>query len=252
MSLPELIAHRGYAARFPENTLVGIQAAVSAGARFVEVDVQLSADGVPVLFHDADLLRICGVPGAVHEWDFAALMRLRAAEAGRFVDRFADNPLTSLAQLAELLARHPGVTAFVEAKTEAGGLFGEQSVLEAISRTLAPVAAQCVLISFSLPLLQGAVAYQGSAGWHDLGGVVDRWEDRNEFAGLGLGWLFCDVNGLPGEGPLAFETARLAVYEVDDARQALDLVARGVAAIETFALPELRKGIVRLAGLAEE
>ena len=55
MDIPELVAHRGYALHYPENTLIGIEAAIRAGARYVEVDVQLSADKVPVLFHDRTL-----------------------------------------------------------------------------------------------------------------------------------------------------------------------------------------------------
>ena len=51
----ELVAHRGYAARYPENTRESLAAAVRAGARFLEFDVQLSADGVPVLLHDVTL-----------------------------------------------------------------------------------------------------------------------------------------------------------------------------------------------------
>jgi len=39
MSHPELVAHRGYAFRYPENTLLAIKAAVDAGAKFVEFDV---------------------------------------------------------------------------------------------------------------------------------------------------------------------------------------------------------------------
>ncbi|HEY9197768.1 MAG TPA: glycerophosphodiester phosphodiesterase family protein, partial [Gammaproteobacteria bacterium] len=52
MKPPILIAHRGYAARHPENTLSALQAAVAAGARWLEFDVQLSADHEPVLLHD--------------------------------------------------------------------------------------------------------------------------------------------------------------------------------------------------------
>ena len=49
MRIPELVAHRGYPQHYPENTLIGIEAAITAGARFIDVDVQLSADRVPVL-----------------------------------------------------------------------------------------------------------------------------------------------------------------------------------------------------------
>lgn len=47
-----LLAHRGYHADFPENTLPAFEAAVALGADGIETDVRLSADGLPVLFHD--------------------------------------------------------------------------------------------------------------------------------------------------------------------------------------------------------
>ncbi|HSP01344.1 MAG TPA: glycerophosphodiester phosphodiesterase family protein [Thioalkalivibrio sp.] len=243
MAIPELIAHRGYAARYPENSLPGIEAAIVAGAQYVEVDVQLSADRVPVLFHDADLMRICGVTGAVYERDFADLAQLYAAETGRFCKRFADNRLASLADLIALLAVHPGVRAFIEIKTEAVAHFGIQAVLDAVAPVLRPVADRCVLISFSIPLLECAHRHEqdpaAESAWSGLGGVIEHWWDRVFMTGLGLSHLFCDVQGLPEEGELAFESARLAVYEVCDVEQAMDLGARGVALIETFALPEL-------------
>lgn len=55
-----IAAHRGDPVQAPENTLPAIEAAILQAADFVEIDVQLSADGVPVLFHDASLYRIDG------------------------------------------------------------------------------------------------------------------------------------------------------------------------------------------------
>lgn len=57
MKLPALIAHRGYSARAPENTLAAIRAAAEAGIRWVELDVQCLADGTPVIWHDAHMAR---------------------------------------------------------------------------------------------------------------------------------------------------------------------------------------------------
>lgn len=57
MKLPALIAHRGYSARAPENTLAAIRAAADAGIRWVELDVQCLADGTPVIWHDAHMAR---------------------------------------------------------------------------------------------------------------------------------------------------------------------------------------------------
>ena len=63
-------AHRGYHdgnVEVPENSLASFQAAIDAGYG-IELDVQLSSDNIPMVFHDADLLRACGVEGKV--WDY--------------------------------------------------------------------------------------------------------------------------------------------------------------------------------------
>lgn len=244
MSVPQLIAHRGYRARYPENSLAGIRAAMDAGARFVEVDVHLSADRVPVLIHDAGLSRICGVPGRVHDLRFSELSALSAAERERLGTRFEDNRLASLGQLVDLLSVRPGVTAFVEIKEAAAERFGVATVLDVVSSVMAPVAGRCVLISFSVAVLAEArrrLAQGVASGCASLGGVVDRWDERQTMAGLGLEYLFCDVDGLPATGALSFEQARLAVYEVNDPGVAMDLAGRGVSFIETFDMPRLRE-----------
>jgi glycerophosphoryl diester phosphodiesterase len=241
--IPELIAHRGHRACYPENSLPGIRAAIAAGARYVEVDVQLSADRVPVLFHDADLKRVCGVPGAVHDRDLTSLLMLSASERDRLGERFADNRLASLEQMVACLRDHPGVAVFVEIKRVAVAHFGVHTVLDAVSPVLEAVSDRCVLISFSVPLLAEAgrrLSNGKRPGWSALGGVIDCWDERDRMAGLGLGYLFCDVRGLPASGPIAFESARIAVYEVADPEVARALAARGVRFIETFDLPGLR------------
>ena len=45
MKIPQLVGHRGYMAEYPENTLVGIEAALQTGACLVEFDVQMSGQG---------------------------------------------------------------------------------------------------------------------------------------------------------------------------------------------------------------
>ncbi|MCZ0900624.1 glycerophosphodiester phosphodiesterase, partial [Microcoleus sp. HI-ES] len=49
----EIIAHRGFSAIAPENTLAAFELAIARGAHSIEFDIQLSADNVPVIFHDA-------------------------------------------------------------------------------------------------------------------------------------------------------------------------------------------------------
>lgn len=52
---PQVIAHRGYSGAYPENTRSAILGAIEIGADMVEIDVRMSRDGVPVVFHDSML-----------------------------------------------------------------------------------------------------------------------------------------------------------------------------------------------------
>jgi glycerophosphoryl diester phosphodiesterase len=246
MTIPQLVAHRGYPLHYPENTLVGIEAAIRAGARYVEVDVQLTADQVPVLFHDRTLERICGVAGAVHDYPFERLAEFRASEFGRFGYKFAQERIATLGGFAGLLGRHPEVTAFVELKRASLDRFGVPTVLERVRRDLQAVDGQYVLISYDMAALAAARTPQGPP----LGAVVDRWGERHHgpVRAVRPEYLFCDVAGLPRLGRLRYPGARIAIYEVADAGTALTLAARGADLIETFAVGELRRALELAAG----
>lgn len=99
---PPVIGHRGAAALAPENTLAGLAAARAAGCRWVEFDVKLSRDGVPVLMHDDRLERTTDGRGPVRDLDAAPLAQLDAGS--RFAPRFAGEPVPTLAQAIERLA----------------------------------------------------------------------------------------------------------------------------------------------------
>ena len=237
MNTPTLVAHRGHASRCPENTLLALEAALEAGAPWIELDVQLSADEVPVLFHDRTLERMCGVPGALHERRWEELRQLSCAERGRFGERFAAARLARVDDLAALLARHPRARAFVEIKRVALEQFGDERVLARTLEPLRAVAQRCALISFSLPFLEYARAHCALP----LGAVFDRWDERLQpaVARIRPEFVFCDLLGLPAAGRLEHPGARLAVYEVDDPLLARALAARGVELVETFAIAEL-------------
>ena len=99
MSL-EIIAHRGYSARAPENTLAALDLALDVGAPALEWDIQRSKEGVPVVFHDETLERTTNGTGVVAD---TSLAELRALDAGSwFAAEFAGEPIPTL---AEALAR---------------------------------------------------------------------------------------------------------------------------------------------------
>lgn len=108
-----IIAHRGAAALAPENTLAAFRISLSQRVDFVETDVQLTADGVPVLMHDPKLDRTTNGTGALAEHSFDQVRSLDAG--GWFSSEFAGEPVPTLEEFVELLA--PTVTnAFVELK----------------------------------------------------------------------------------------------------------------------------------------
>ena len=244
MIMPKLVAHRGYPRHYPENTLIGIEAAVAAGARFVEVDVQISRDRVPVLFHDRGLKRLCGVDGRIQDYRYDELWAFRASEPGKFGDRFNNVHIPRLAELGHFLQRHPDVTAFIELKRSSLEHFGVETMLDLVRRALKPALAQCVLISYSLPALLAA----RHTGWSRIGAVIDQWSEREQplISEIHPQFLFCDADGLPRTGDLHAADIKLVVFEVAEPQVALDLAARGVDFIETFAVGEMIQQLAQL------
>jgi glycerophosphoryl diester phosphodiesterase len=104
---PQVIAHRGDRAHAPENTLAAIQAAIQAGADWIELDVQRTRDGLLIVIHDQTVVRTAGSQGRVANLTFE---QIRALDAGN------DERLLTF-QEAVQIAREAGVGFFPEAKS---------------------------------------------------------------------------------------------------------------------------------------
>jgi glycerophosphoryl diester phosphodiesterase len=101
---PLWIAHRGAGLLAPENTLAPFRLGASYGYRAFECDVQLSADDVPFLMHDADLQRTTGQAGLAGERRWAELSQL---DAGSWHGRVhAGEPLPTLSAVAAFVQRN--------------------------------------------------------------------------------------------------------------------------------------------------
>ncbi|PWC54196.1 glycerophosphoryl diester phosphodiesterase [Azospirillum sp. TSO22-1] len=100
-TLPRLIGHRGAKESAPENTLASIREAARQGAVWVEIDVALTRDGVPVVIHDDTLERTTSGRGALAAIDWA---ELRALDAGSwFGAPFAGEPVPHFEALLDLV-----------------------------------------------------------------------------------------------------------------------------------------------------
>lgn len=231
---PELVAHRGNAADFPENTLPALDSALAAGLGWVELDLQFSADLVPYVIHDATLERTTRQRGDLRRMHSRELAAVDAGEPARFGDRHQGTPLPRLEQFAALLGRHPRAQAFIELKRASLQQHGRAACIDRAVEALAPVAARCALISFDEHSVELARERAGlRIGWvlRDVGRG-----SLGALAALAPEFAFIDWKRLPDDSaPLPDGPWRWAVYEVTDARRALREQARGAALIESMA-----------------
>lgn len=94
-----ITAHRGASHEAPENTRAAVELAIAEQADYVEIDVRLTADGVPVLMHDRTLFRTTGV---INEIDKVTYTELNAYDAGRkYGEKFAGETVPCLQEILE-------------------------------------------------------------------------------------------------------------------------------------------------------
>lgn len=237
---PAVIAHRGYTAEHPENTLPALQAALDAGAPGIEFDVQFTRDEVPVLLHDADLLRMSGDTASIHDIDLAHLRTLPAQEAGRFgTERHREVRFATLGEAAALLADAPDVTVFVEIKRTSLPRHNLPAAVQSVLEACEPLGERLVVISFDEEVLQVARSLRIGVrvGWVLTNSGQ---ADAERAATLEPDFLFCDIERLPPtlQGLWA-GSWHWVVYEINEVAQARALRDRGVACIETANVPEM-------------
>ena len=195
MGSPLVIAHRGYCAAAPENTLAAFEAALRVGSDMLELDVRLDADGAPVVLHDETLDRTTDASGPVERMSSA---RLREVDAGSwFSPAFAGERVPTLLEVAELVSRFPGVGLLVEFKgvwapSDVAGAVGvlratgiaQDSILQSFERStvaalreVAPDLRRALLVLHPGPAVEWAAL---AKAFHD---VV-----RDPFTALASGW----------------------------------------------------------------
>lgn len=135
-------AHRGLherAAGRPENSRAAVRAAIEAGYG-IEVDVQLSADGAAMVFHDYALERLTEAQGAVRLLDAAAL--------GEIGLRGGDEGIPGLPEVLQIIAGR--VPLIIELKDQDGGMGGDIGPLEqAVANALRTYEGSVAVMSFN-------------------------------------------------------------------------------------------------------
>ncbi|KAF3401602.1 hypothetical protein F1880_010011 [Penicillium rolfsii] len=135
--LPQIISHRGYKGKFPENTLAAVQGAVQAGTHALEIDLHLSRDGVLVLSHDPTLQRCYGIKKKIGDCDWEYLKTLRTIQAPH-------EPMPRLVDILELLRQpeHEHIWALLDIKVTNDRETIMSRIAQAINSTPLPSTSQ--------------------------------------------------------------------------------------------------------------
>jgi len=230
--LPDLIAHRGNAAEYPENTLPAIRSALELGVHYVELDVQLSADRQPVLLNDSSLKRTTGLDRDALQMTLQELAEVSVNESQRFQSRFTDVGIPTLVQAADLLASHPTATAFVQLKRASLRALGHETVVHRVCEVLKPIARQCVITSSDL----AAVYHVRQMSSYRIGWILPEYTSLSALKceALAPDYVFCDHQLLTeNTAKLWRGNWRWAIYDVTSRQLALDLASRGARLIGT-------------------
>jgi len=130
LSTPLIIAHRGFRAKYPENTLAAFRAAEAAGAHALELDVTLTRDRRVVVIHDDAVDRTTDGGGPVADFTLEELKRL---DAGAWFDpRFAGERIPTLAEVFDAVGEEMGIN--IEIK---GGAVEPDFPSDAVERQVA-------------------------------------------------------------------------------------------------------------------
>lgn len=125
---PRVLAHRGLPLKAPENTLLSFLNALAIGAAYLETDVHASKDGIAVLSHDVDLMRLTGQPTRVRDLTMAQLKEVDLGEGQTF------------SSLAEALDAFPDARFNIDIKSP-------DAVLPTVQAVIAAGAADRVLVT---------------------------------------------------------------------------------------------------------
>ena len=231
--LATVIGHRGAAARAPENTLAGLRKAKELGADWVEFDVMLSGDGVPVLIHDETLQRTTTGRGRVarHTAD-----EIRSLDAGAwFAPEFAGERVPTLAEAVALLLEL-GLNANVEIKPSSGQAQVDRRGRGGLLRRLWPQdGPRLLLSSFERKALAcGAARGAGAsrAGCWRSGCRPTGRRPCRRWAARPCIWT---IGGSARRKlrELAAADVPVLLYTVNDAQRARELLAAGAVAVIT-------------------
>lgn len=237
---PLAFAHRGGAAHAPENSWRAFGQAVALGYGYLETDVQATADGVPIAFHDRTLTRVTGHPGRVSRLPYAALRGILVG---------GTEPIP---RLDDLLCAWPDVRFNIDVKDA----FAIRPLADALRRTNAWDRVCVVSFSHSrlratrraldrpvcmaaTPLGTAMVRFGGPRGVRDFRGLGAEWLNRADVRCVQVPASFVTTPLISRAHALGLQLHAWTVNNRPTMERLLDLGVDGIMTDDTVTLREV-------------
>jgi glycerophosphoryl diester phosphodiesterase len=216
---------------YPENTLVGLEAALQCGATYIEFDVQCTADGKFIVIHDTELERTTGIKGNVFEMSYHELENIRAHEPERFSLAFFNERIPRLNAVVQLLQLYPKASAFIEIKEETLDQFGVENIMPALLKALDIIHQQCIIISFNYD----AIHYVRNNSDYLTGWILHKYDDnsRNRARALKPDYLIVNHRKLPANKEPWQDSWHWMIYDITDPELAMYYSSFNISLVET-------------------
>jgi len=239
---PPVIAHRGAGTTSPENTLAAVKDACAQGAKWIEVDVKITYDGVPILMHDESLERTTNGTGLVADtsWD-----DIKELDAGvKCNSRFKGEKIPALSDFMHAVV-DADMNVVVEMKPCPGRARATTMVtMIEMSKVWPEKDKLPVISSFDIESLQ--ISAQMEPHWPRCL-LMDSWNEdwREKFDKVNAALITFPEKDLTTERIEEINKLRipLLAYTVDDPVRAKELLSYGVKAVYTGCPKEIIKHI---------
>ncbi|WP_347552053.1 glycerophosphodiester phosphodiesterase [Pseudalkalibacillus hwajinpoensis] len=225
-----IFGHRGSPGTHPENTLISFQAAHKAGAQGIELDVQLTRDGIPVVIHDERVDRTTNGIGWVKDFQYEEIIRLDAGQS--FSSRFQGTRIPRLEDVLIWLSS-TNLIVNIELKT---GYFVYPGIEEKVIALLTnyQMRDRCIISSFNHYSVQRTIQRDSQIETAILlmEKLVDPWEYVKKIGahGIHIEWQAVDEHLLKNT---KFHSIPVRVFTVNDNTQIAAFKKMGCKAIFT-------------------
>jgi len=211
--------------------MMAIQSAINLGLSYIEIDIQLSSDAVPIVIHDDNLQRTVGINKNIYD--------LTSEQIDTYLVNYSNSQkydanmlhVSTLEAVVNMLNEYPEITLFVEIKKQSIEHFGLHLVVDAVLQRLKQAIFDVVIISF----VAEVVNFLETKGHFSSGWVVSEFDQKNkqQVQQMQPDFLFCNVNKISHPSDLWKGSWQWVLYDVRDPVYAGELLAKGVQFIET-------------------